>query len=195
MGRRKTIADDAVLRHAREVFVADGTGASTKEIALRAGISEAALFQRFHTKRQLLIAALAPGKVDADGILQPTKVSMNPRTALGQLGRRMRDYFREQIPCGLLLMTSGVRAEEFMAQSDHAPLVAFTLTVERVLNDAKIRGDLVADNTFAAAGLFVAAIHSLVIFELSGGHGEGHGDHALDSFATALWQGLSPRKS
>ena len=47
MGRPQTISNEDMLAAAREVFLKHGVFGSTKEIAQRAGISEAALFKRF----------------------------------------------------------------------------------------------------------------------------------------------------
>lgn len=193
MGRKKTISDQELLRQARALFLSDGVAASTKDIAERAGLSEAALFQRFHTKRALLIAALAPGKLDAEAVLRPAEAPSDIPAALEFFGLRMLAYFREQIPCGLLLMTSGVKPQEFLGDGE-GPLVAFTQTLTRFLGAANARGGLTSEDPLAAAGLYVAAVHSLVIFELGGGHGESHSEHAIKSFSTALWRGLEPRR-
>ena len=53
MGRPKLIEDEELLSAAREVFVEKGIGASTREIAAKAGISEAVIFQRHDTKADL----------------------------------------------------------------------------------------------------------------------------------------------
>jgi AcrR family transcriptional regulator len=47
MGRNKQVSDEAVLEAAKAVFVEQGFGASTREVARRAGISEAVLYQRY----------------------------------------------------------------------------------------------------------------------------------------------------
>jgi AcrR family transcriptional regulator len=49
MGRRKLVEDDELLAVARGVFVEKGIAASTREIARRAGISEAVIYQRHPT--------------------------------------------------------------------------------------------------------------------------------------------------
>jgi len=194
MGRHKTITDDALVEEARAVFLEQGIAGSTKEIARRAGVSEATLFRRFPTKRELLIAALAPGHLDPETVLKPDTAPKDPHAALAQFGSRMCDYFRTQIPRGLLLMTSGIPAEEFMSQPEHSPVFVFTLYLAGFIRDWANRGEVSAANPMAQAGLYVAAIHSLVIFELTGGHSEDHSNHALESFTAALWSGLTPRK-
>ena len=69
MGRPKIIDDDALLAHARVVFLERGAYGSTKDIAKRAGISESAIFQRFPTKAELFLAAMLPPQVDVSAIV------------------------------------------------------------------------------------------------------------------------------
>ena len=65
MGRTKVVSDEAVLRAARDVFVEQGFGASTREGARRAGISEAVLYQRHRTNPQIALKIL-PDVVPVD---------------------------------------------------------------------------------------------------------------------------------
>ena len=71
MGRRKKVSDDAVLAVARTVFAQRGHGASTRRIAELAGLSQAALFQRFGGKDRLFVAATNPGTLNSVEILGP----------------------------------------------------------------------------------------------------------------------------
>src|SRR3954463_14713081 len=61
VAERKTAAErrEDVLEAARDVFAENGlAGASTEEIARRAGISQPYLFRLFRTKKELFIAAI-----------------------------------------------------------------------------------------------------------------------------------------
>lgn len=58
MGRNPKITNDEILEAAREVFLDQGSGASTADIADRAGISAASIFKRFATKQDLFMAAI-----------------------------------------------------------------------------------------------------------------------------------------
>ena len=74
MGRRKTISDADLLETARGVFIERGFGASTKEIAQRAGVSEGVLFQRFTTKEDLFFASMIPPAADIDQLLHDSRL-------------------------------------------------------------------------------------------------------------------------
>jgi hypothetical protein len=52
-----------------------------------------------------------------------------------------------------------------------------------------------APNPVAGASLFIAAIHSLAIFEMRGGpdQGQPHGDAPIDPVVAVLWTGLTPK--
>ena len=82
MGRRKRIEDDELLAIARDVFVADGFRASTREIARRAEVSEAILFQRFRTKPELFFAAMVPPAPDVEAILAAPQADIGPGVQL-----------------------------------------------------------------------------------------------------------------
>lgn len=60
MPRPRQTSDEQILEAARATFLAEGPSASTATIAESAGVSQALLFQRFGTKKQLLLTALLP---------------------------------------------------------------------------------------------------------------------------------------
>ena len=60
MARPRTISDDQILQTARECFLKHGPSVPTDVIADQLGVSAQALFKRFHSKQDLLLAAIAP---------------------------------------------------------------------------------------------------------------------------------------
>ena len=58
MARPIKVSDRDILDAAREVFLARGLKATTAEVALRAGVSEGTIFNRFDTKDELFHAAM-----------------------------------------------------------------------------------------------------------------------------------------
>ena len=59
MPPRTRITDAQILEAARAVFLESGTDATTAAVAARAGVSEALVFKRFHTKEALFERAMA----------------------------------------------------------------------------------------------------------------------------------------
>ncbi|HIK90782.1 MAG TPA: TetR/AcrR family transcriptional regulator, partial [Planctomycetes bacterium] len=60
MARPRTISDDQILQTARECFLQHGPSVATDVIADQLGVSPQALFKRFHSKQDLMLAAIAP---------------------------------------------------------------------------------------------------------------------------------------
>jgi AcrR family transcriptional regulator len=60
MGRPKEVTDDQILVAARRCFLERGASVSAVEIARELGVSHTTLFNRFGSKKALMIAALGP---------------------------------------------------------------------------------------------------------------------------------------
>lgn len=194
MGRPRIIEDADLLRHARAVFVRQGGSGSTREIARRAGVSEGALFRRYKTKSALFLAAMMPPEPDMAAILAPGSAAADPRRALTAIGGRMLDYFREVIPVMLHLMANpAIGLQDIVTHFRVNPAAALIDGLAGYLRDAMKAGRLTVDDPQAAAGLFVAAVHSLAQFEIFGAHGGNVPAAAIDQLVGALWAGLAPR--
>ncbi len=195
MGRPRTIETDAILRIAREVFLQEGAFGSTKEIAARAGISEAALFKRFPTKPTLFLAAMAPPPADTDFILARAREETDPRRALHVLAKQVLAHYRMAIPRMLHLITHpGIGLDALGRTLGPTQAVALDAALAAYLRDEHRKGRVYAPNAQASAALIVAALHSVVLFELMGVHGGEIPQSAVDAMIDASWQGLSPRK-
>lgn len=58
MARPRQITDEQIVNAARDAFLEQGFGATTAEIARRAGVSEGTLFKRFSSKEELFEVAV-----------------------------------------------------------------------------------------------------------------------------------------
>ena len=127
MGRKKTITDEELLNVAREAFLIEGIGASTKSIARKAGISEGVIFQRFTTKEELFFAAMTPPPVDVNKILQHP--GAEGYELIEKITLAMLDYSRIMLPVMTPLSTHpSFQFEEFAQRNPNSPL--FTLRRE-----------------------------------------------------------------
>jgi AcrR family transcriptional regulator len=195
MGRHKIIGDVQLLQHARDVFLKGGAFGSTKEIARRAGISEATLFQRYPTKAALFLAAMVPPEVDVKVIVHAPTKRMNPQGALTEIGQRMLAYFRSLIPTVMhLMMHPSISMADVTAHFQRMPEHALAEALATYLRDAEARGKVKVHDPMAAASLLVSAIHSLAVFELMEMHGGQDLEHAVELFVKALWSGLDPKR-
>ena len=194
MGRPKRIEDEELLRLARAVFVLDGAHGSTREIAQRAGISEAALFKRYPTKAELFLAAMMPPPVDVTAMVAAAERAPDAKAGLVVFGERMLAYLREAIPViRQLTQTPLIELEDIRRRFGDAP-VEQQITQGLIVHLAREaeRGRLRCPNPQAAAMLLFAAIHSLVLFELMRIHAPRDGAKAVRAMVAALWDGLDP---
>ena len=110
MARPKSITDKQLLISARDSFLRNGHGISIQDIAKEIGISHAAIFQRYGSKRKLLIDALKPQhefEWTQEMYHGPqTEADVHPQlTAICDL---LHAYFAKHAPCMRVLQTAGV---------------------------------------------------------------------------------------
>lgn len=105
MGRHKSISDEQVIQAAREVFLRDGTAASTREIGKQAGLSQAALFQRFGDKAALFARAMVPEALDPGTVIGPQDELREVGTELHleNLAVRLAGQIGEVLPILLMI--------------------------------------------------------------------------------------------
>ena len=84
-----------------------------------------ALFKRFKSKRQLMVAALAPPEVPPWVAALRVGPDDRPfRVQLEELAQGVTEYFREISPCMSVLSASGIPPKELMARFDTPPPIA-----------------------------------------------------------------------
>jgi AcrR family transcriptional regulator len=190
MGRPKTIENDELLGVAREVFLADGAAGSTRDIAARAGISEAALFKRFFTKKALFLAAMTPTQPDVEGMIRKAEAQKDPRGAFHVLAKEVLGYFRMAIPRMLPVITHpAIGMDELLRHFGESPAEKLLLGISNYLKD---QGRRPAD-ALAAAGVLVSTLHSIALFELMGIHGGAVPDSAVNGMVEVVWRGAAQK--
>ena len=118
MPRPRSISNTQILKAARSYFIQHGHTASVKGLAQLLGVSHAALFQRFGSKRKLMIQALAP----------PSHFDWPPRIKEGpHLGSEKQDlfdlcevmstFFTQHTPCIRVIQSAGILPEEAISLS------------------------------------------------------------------------------
>ena len=189
MGRRKTISDENLLARARDVFVERGYAGATKEIARRAGVSEALLFQRYPTKADLFFAAMALPAVDLQALFDSPGGS--PRDHLASVTAAMVDYFRDSMPVLLpLLSHPGFEFEAFARRHPDSPLTALRRGLVAHFARERAAGRIGDVEPGAAALLVFSLAESVAFFERLGAHGGRMPDAILEQAIEALWRGL-----
>jgi AcrR family transcriptional regulator len=189
MTRPKTITDAEILAVARKVFRARGHAASTRDVALEAGISEGVLYQRFGSKDDLFFAAMVPSAPDVELLLGPERPEGDALAFVKAVLVRMSSYFADVIPLALHVMThpsfepatlgraiaSATRLQEGLARR---------LTV---FESAKQIRKSTAEQT---ARLLVSLAHDTALTGPSRSAAQRAND--LEAMATVLWNGIAP---
>jgi AcrR family transcriptional regulator len=160
MGRPRQVSDHDILSTARRCFVERGPGISTAVIAEALGISPPALFNRFGSKEELMIAALSPPAIPP--FVEKLTAGPDDRPIGRQLLEIAEDvsaYFEELSPRLVALRTSGISPEELIKRYDTPPPVVVIRALAGWLSRAHERG-LIAEVDFPAAAVaFLGTLH------------------------------------
>lgn len=193
MGRNKLVSDEAVLEAAKAVFVEQGFGASTREVARRAGISEAVLYQRFKNKVALFFAAMIPPPIELPIVYGDTS---NIEDELGAIASGMMRYFRDAMPVFLQVMTHPSFSLTDMAHREsnlqlHGLIDAIAACLER----HRLLGSITSEDARiqAATLTLLSTLHSLALFERMGVHGGSFSEEAVRDIVGLIVAALAPR--
>ena len=190
MPRPRRIDDATLLEAARAVFVEKGPGATTREVAQRAGVSEGIIFQRYKTKADLFFAALAPPAADPARVLSGGEEAVGNRCALEDAALRILSYFRETMPLLLPLVNHpSFDPERFFHHEAPASLQAW---IEALIGfiDAQHGSSGTREDARGAATLLTSAMFGVALIDTAGIHGAPLGDDAIRSMVRALWKGI-----
>jgi AcrR family transcriptional regulator len=159
MPRTPTISNEEILAAAREVFLAQGLGASTLAIAEKAGISEASIFKRFGTKQALFLAAIGVLETPpwVKHLAPPTPAM---RSELTDICTQMLDFYQEVLPRVMMMMTQHQMPHP---QLMPPPPVRDTLLLTKFLEQGMAQGYLHAGNAQVIAHLLVGSIVNYVV--------------------------------
>jgi AcrR family transcriptional regulator len=194
VGRRKLISDDELLAVARKVFVKKGITASTREIARRAGVSEAILYQRHPSKTHLFFAAMVPPALNVEDLLAAPANDLDVRAHLEEIALGMMDYFREFVPILLPLMTHpSFDFKKFAHRHPDSPFHRMHRGLINYLEAQRERGNIADENVAATALTLFAALHCLAILERLGVHGGRFDETTIRAMVRSLWTGLAPK--
>ena len=194
MGRKKLISDVELLDVARKVFVESGFGASTKEIARRAGVSEGVIFQRFPTKEDLFFAAMIPPAADLHKVFHHPR--SKGRALLEKLTFAMIEYWRETFPVLLPLVAHpSFRFEEFARRHPDTPLSQLRRGLVEFFVEEQRAGRIGPVTPGAAALLVWSTAQTVVFFERMGAHDGRMDPKIVRETVRAMWEGIAPGKT
>jgi len=193
MGRKKTVSDEDLLETARSVFIEEGLGASTKEIARRAGVSEGVLYQRFATKDELFFAAMIPPPADVHAIFRGSR--LRGRRMIEKLAFAMLEFSRQALPVFLpLMMHPGFRLEDLAERHPDSPIFVLRREIGPFLMREREAGRLGKVDPRGASLLIWSFAQAIAFFERLGAHGGKFDPEILQVAVECMWKGLAPRR-
>lgn len=195
MARPRSIDEGRILRAAREVFVARGAEATTREVADAAGVSQAVLFQRYGTKRRLFFAAMLPRPPRLDALLgePPEGTPEAARAYLVGLAARFLDWLDASMPGSLraALHPAFPRALD----DAHAPAGADELerAVAARLREMQLGTSLSREaDVDAAAVTLIELLHGQALAVLLSDVDRATAAERAERAVALLWDGLAP---
>lgn len=135
MARKKTKSDEVLLDAAREMFLRDGIGASTKKIAQSAGVSEGILFQRFGSKQALFFKAMRVPTPDLSQAIEDCDGIDDPVEALVVLATGALEYFRSIMPIVLLVLAHPASKELFRTHGHSEEMLFESFGINQSIRD------------------------------------------------------------
>lgn len=209
MARTSRITNQQILEAARQVFLQQGFGASTLEIAQQAGISEASIFKRFSTKEELFFAAMGiPEKPLWVNELESLSGKGNLKENLINICFQIMEFYRDVLPRLMMLRSRGnaiaeIGGKEPRPMRDVKVLTAF---LEHEINQDRLRPcdpQTVAHILLGSLMNYVFLEQmpsqiSIPTVELPIGNYLNSRDHAAEvtvfvqSLVDIVWQGIAP---
>lgn len=169
MARTKTITDEQILDAARAMFREHGFTATTAQIAEEAGISEGSIFRRFASKQELMTCALGISKPRWAELARTLVGDERPvEVQLTELTTAMLEFFIENIPKMMAMMSAGVDMRQKLMRSPDAPPVMGLKAVANYFAQLRAVGRIRMADPEILARMLLAATHHYAFAEFAG---------------------------
>ena len=205
MARISRITNQQILEAARQVFLQQGFGASTLEIAQQAGISEASIFKRFSTKEELFFAAMGiPEKPLWVNELEFLCGKGNLKENLIKVCFQIMEFYREVLPLIMMLRSRGNALPEHGGKEPKPikDVKALTAFLEREINQDRLR----PCDPQTVAHILLGSLMNYVFVEqissqasisttelpLNSGHRATEVSPFVQSLVDIVWQAIAP---
>jgi len=160
MARPRQVSDAEILDAARTCFLEQGPGVSTTVIAKRLGLSQAALFKRFKTKKDLLIAALLPMEMPPFIARLEKGPTPDPiEDQLREIALEISEFFREIVPCVSTLHASGLDKDDLFGHYEIPPPIRTQMAMVSFFTEAVEQGRIRKVPPIETATSFLGTLH------------------------------------
>jgi AcrR family transcriptional regulator len=168
-GRPPVIEESRLLEVAREVFLELGIRATTAEVARRAGISEGAVFRRYHSKACLFGRAMSFDPEAAPALLEGLRERLGQgdlRVTLTELAERLLQLGRIALPV-MMMLWSNPEAETAGQTCERGERYQRAFGALRAFLAAEMElGRLQPNNPELLARVFMGTLHNYCMTEL-----------------------------
>jgi AcrR family transcriptional regulator len=193
MPRPSTITNEQILTAARRLFLAQGFGVSTSQIAQVAGVSEGTIFKRFLTKAQLFQASMGLPEIPQDKDHLFEAGTLEVREQFHAVGLELLTYLRALMPRVMMMWAQpNINPVTFLKENDVVPPKILLQKVVHYIESEKKMGRIQCESTMTVARMFLGSIHNFIFFELI--TGSNRTDEEVQSFLnemlSVLWQGI-----
>ncbi|MEH1966718.1 TetR/AcrR family transcriptional regulator [Nostoc sp.] len=207
MARTPRITNQQILEAACQVFLQQGFGASTLEIAQQAGISEASIFKRFSTKEELFLAAMGiPEKPLWVSELESLCGKGNLKENLIKVCLQIMEFYHEVLPLIMMLRSRGNALPELGGKEPRpiGDVKVLTAFLEREINQDRLR----PSDPQTVAHILLGSLMNHVFLEqissqvsvsttelpLNSGDRATEVSSFVQSLVDIVWQGIAPRQ-
>lgn len=193
--RPRSFSDEDLLKTARRIFLEDGPGVSTTKIAKALGVSQAALFKRFSTKKELMLQALAPTVLPK--WIDRVQKGPDERPVAEQLREivaEVDEFFGKVMPAFSCIRAAGIGPDSIMKSfKDNPPPVRAHRALTGFFTTLHEQGRANIPHPKAMATAFMGAIHTRhslqhMLGDQAPDFGENYSDHMVELF----WSGMKP---
>jgi AcrR family transcriptional regulator len=195
MGRHKKISDEKLIQCARECILKNGPQVSTAVIAHCAGVSQAAIFKRYATKQDLLIAALAPSAHPAWVDLVESGPDENPfKMQLANVVSLLNEHIEKILPRIHLLHVAGLDPRKIFQEKQSPPLVQGIKQLASWFRRAEKMGHTRKINANSIAITLLGAVQSRHFIKHLDWQNEIRSSRQthLKTVVDVIWQGIAP---
>lgn len=188
------MSDDEILDAARACFLEHGGQVSTSTIAERLGVSQAALFKRFGTKRELLLRSLMPPAMPAWIELVEHGPDERPiPEQLREIATAISMFFETMSPRFSVLKAAGCDVAELLGRFEVPPPVRGWNALAGWLRNAQQAGRIRPGDPSAMALMFVGSLQGRVFLAHVLGLPQAFDlDTYTQELIETMWHGLAP---
>lgn len=194
MARIPKITNQQILDAAREIFLQQGFGASTLEIAHAAGISEASIFKRFPTKEELFLASMGiPEKSAWVEKLDALVGKGNLKQNLIEICLQILEFNRQVVPRLMMLRSRGKAFPDTINTPDSRTsqdLRTFTNFLKREMEQGRLR----SNDCQTIAMILLGSLMNYVFLEQMHPQGNIAANELVfvQHLVEIVWQGIAP---